>query len=85
MTAVLAIAVLGVLCAVFAALLAYREREHDRERAALLDRIQAPTAVQAAAAMRLVPPPPSERPPEPDVFVPPTDPDLLLDRQLEPI
>ena len=84
MIAALAISVLGVLCVGLGALIAYREREHDRERAALLDRIQAPTAVQAAAAMRLVPPV-RERPPEPDVFVVPTDDDLLLDRQLEPI
>ncbi len=36
------------------ALLAYREWAHDRERRALLDRIQAPVAAQAAASEALL-------------------------------
>ena len=84
MIGVLAISVLGVLCVGLGALIAYRERAHDAERDRLLDRVQAPSVAQAAAAMRMMPAPP-EREPDPDVFITPTDDDLLLDRQLDPI
>lgn len=62
MTSVLAICALGVLCFALLAVLFLRERQHDTERAALLDRIAAPQAAAAHAYQTLagVQPPMSE-------------------------
>lgn len=49
MSATVAICVLGVVCLGLLAALLLRERQHDSERAALLDRIQSPEAARARA------------------------------------
>lgn len=57
--------------------LLYVNWTNGRERQALLDRIQAPAAAQAAAVERMLPAP--EPAPEPaPVYVPVTDPDMRL-------
>lgn len=53
MPSVLAICALGVLCFALLAVLFLRERQHDTERAALLDRIAAPQAAAAHAYQTL--------------------------------
>lgn len=62
MPSVLAICALGVLCFALLAVLFLRERQHDSERAALLDRIASPQAAAAHAYQALagVPPPLAE-------------------------
>ena len=57
--------------------LLFREWAFDRERQALLDRIQAPAAASAAAVERFLPAPEPVEEPAP-VYVPTTDPDLRL-------
>lgn len=55
---------------------------HRQQIDALLDRIEAPSASQAAAFTRLMPPPPAVEPEEP-FYVPFTDPDLQLSHLLQ--
>jgi hypothetical protein len=79
---VIATIALGLAFIALLAFHAYREREHDRERCDLLDRVQAPDVAQIAALERVSP----RAPAAPHIDGPPVlaDADLQLAALFDP-